>query len=462
MTNKARLALDSLLAAAGWSDAPTDRVEIAPTETALATAFPIADMAAAGFSALGLAADALRTARGAAPQQIQVDRRHASLAMTAATYLTIDGEAAKTWDPITGYYRAEDGGWVYLHANFPHLRDGLLAMFEAPNDRAALAERIAARPAQAIEDEAARRGLCAVRLRTREEWAAHPQKAALDAMPVVSIKRIGEAPPEPAGAGPRPAEGVRALDLTRVLAGPMCGRALIELGATVMRIAGPHLPFIEPLVIDTGHGKLSAHVDLRAAEGVARLEALAREADLFIAAYRPGALAARGFGWDRLAALRPGIVGVAISAFSDIGPWAGRRGYDTYVQAPTGLAGLGPDGRPARLPCQPLDYLSGCLAAYGACVALRRRAEEGGSWLVELSLARTAAWVWEMTDLLEPEPAPPAANPPLDAVEDCSARVRCAFGEVRSLRTPLRLPETPLAWDRPPVPLGTHAAAWPG
>ncbi len=453
--------LASLLDAAGWQDAPRDLLTVTPAPTLIASPLPVADLASAAIGAVGLAAVEIDRRRTGRVQTVTVDRAASSLAMASSDFLRVEPGGGKRWDPVTGYYRAGDGEWVYLHGNFPHLRDGLLDLFDAPEGGAALAKALAKLPGQEIEDQAAGCGLCAVRRRDRAEWEAHPQAKAVRALPAVRIERTGGVPPEPFPPGERPLSGLRVLDLTRVIAGPMAGRTLGELGATVMRIAAPHLPFIEPLVIDTGFGKLSAHLDLNAAADRAHMEMLVREADVFIESYRPGSLAARGFGPADLARLRPGIVSVSVSAFSSVGPWTGRRGYDTLVQAAAGFSTLEGEGPPRRQPCQPLDYLSGYLGAFGAMRALLRRAEEGGSWHVEVSLARTAQWIRDMADAVGPEPAPPAANPDRASVSSLLGEWDTAFGRVSALRPAYALSDTPPSRDRPPVPLGTDSPAWP-
>lgn len=460
MSARTHAALQSVLAAAQWHDAPLDRLDLEPAAgNVLPTSLPVAPCAAAVLSATGLAAAALQAQRGRGRPHVRVSLRSAALAMANADYLRVNGARVKSWDPITGYYRARDG-WVYLHGNFPHLRDGLLRLFDVPNDREALAAAVAQRDAEDIERAAGERGLCAVKVRRRAEWSAHPQSRAACASPLVDIRRIGDAPPEPLPDGERPASGVRVLDLSRVIAGPMVGRTLAEHGATVMLVSGLHLPSLEPLVIDTGFGKLSAALDLRTNEGAQRLRELIADASVFVDAYRPGSLERRGYGPAALAQSRPGLVYVSISAFSQAGPWAGRRGYDTLVCAATGY-GYADADTPSRLPCQPLDYLTGYLGAYGAMVALRRRAVEGGSWHVRLSLDRTAAWLWEMTDRLGREADVPGAKPGMDDVDDLCTVTPSAFGELTHFKPIVDMPETPPRWDRPPVPLGTDPARWP-
>ena len=442
----------------GWPEAPWETVGVNPSPTALATWMPIVDMAVAAQGLVGLAAAALHEARTGTAQTVSVDRWEASLSMTPAAYLTIDGERAVEWDPLTGYFQAADG-WVYLHTAFPHLRAGLLAEFGLPEDRAAVAAGLASLPAQTIEDRAAAAGVCAIRRRSRGQWDAHPHAAVLRTRPVVDLARHGDAPARSLAPGAAPLEGVRVLDLSRVIAGPTIGRTLAEHGAEVLRIGAAHLPSIAPLLIDTGYGKRSAFIDLRQADGRTTLAALIRDADVLIDGYRPGALARHGFGHEDLRALNPGIVLVTLSAFGADGPWGGRRGYDTYVQAATGLSAETPDG-PARLPCQPLDYLTGYFGAAAAMVALRRRMTEDGAWSAELALARTAMWLWQQTDALGAEADPPAVNPSIEEVSRLLVQTPSAFGVLRSLRPAVSLSVTPPRWRSAPVPLGSDPPLW--
>ncbi len=208
-------------------------------------------------------------------------------------------------------------------------------------------------------------------LRTFAEWDAEPQGRALASLPLLAFERIGAAPAAPLGAHARPLGGVRVLDLTRVIAGPVCGRTLAAHGADVLLVTAAHLPAIAPLVIDTGRGKLSTAIDLRAPDGRERLAGLVRDADVVVQGYRPGGIAALGFGPAEAARLRPGIVYVSLSAYGHAGPWAGRRGFDSLVQTASGFnaaeaEAAGTPDRPKPLPCQILDHASGYLMAFGA------------------------------------------------------------------------------------------------
>jgi crotonobetainyl-CoA:carnitine CoA-transferase CaiB-like acyl-CoA transferase len=261
----------------------------------------------------------------------------------------------------------------------------------------------------------------------------------------------------------RPLSGVRVLDLTRVLAGPICARTLAEHGADVLKITGAHLPDSGPSELDTGIGKLSAHLDLRAPAGVETLRALLREADVFSQSYRPGALAARGFSPEQAAQLRPGIVCVTLSAWGTEGPWRERRGFDSIVQTVSGMAyaqGAGSDPeKPKLMPVSVIDYVSGYLMAYGAMVALARRAREGGSWLVRVSLARTGKWIVDRGSVEDFGSVPKDLEE--QELKNLLVETKTASGTIRHLKPVLQLSETQPYWERPPVPLGSHPAAWP-
>src|SRR5207344_3078836 len=235
---------------------------------------------------------------------------------------------------------------------------------------------------------------CAGFVRSTADWQRHAQARAVAARPLIEIVRIADAPPEKVSKAGRPLGGVRVLDLTRVLAGPTCARSLAEHGADVLKISAAHLPDSGPMDVDTGIGKLSARLDLRTAEDRSKLERLVVESDVFSQSYRPETLAARGFSPEALAALRPGIVCISLSAWDTTGPWRARRGFDSIVQSVSGMAALSAkDGRPQYLPVSAIDYVSGYLMAFGATLALERRAREGGSWLVRVALARVGKWI---------------------------------------------------------------------
>jgi crotonobetainyl-CoA:carnitine CoA-transferase CaiB-like acyl-CoA transferase len=298
-------------------------------------------------------------------------------------------------------------------------------------------------------------------MRSPEEWGAHPQARALATLPVFEIERIGDAAPRALAPGTRPLSGIRVLDLTRIVAGPVCGRTLAAHGADVLRVASPSLPSIEWLVIDTGRGKRSAFVDLKTAQGRASLTSLLAQADVIVAGYRPGAIAAHGFAPADAARIRPGIVYVSLSAYSHAGPWSGRRGFDSLVQTATGFnhaegQAAGSDG-PKELPAQALDHGSGQLMAFAAMMARARQAREGGSWHVRVSLAQTGRWIWNLGRI---EGGLAAPDPTLDDVSDRLEESDSAFGRLRAVKHAAQLSETPAAFSRPAARLGSHAPRW--
>jgi crotonobetainyl-CoA:carnitine CoA-transferase CaiB-like acyl-CoA transferase len=270
-------------------------------------------------------------------------------------------------------------------------------------------------------------------MRSNEEWAKHPQAHAVDSLPLIEIERIGDSPPEPFKEGDRPLSGVCALDLTRVIAGPMCGRTLAEHGADVMRVGGQHLPFIDSLVIDTGNGKLSTHLGLRNENERKTLRGLTRDADIFPQGYRPGSISGRGFSPEEIAAIRPGIAYVSVCACGRAGPWSEKRGYDSLVQCCTGMVDehTGDEETPQKLPAQMLDYITGYLAAFGAMTALARRAEHGGSNLVRLSLCQTAHWIKQLGRLSQDIGG--ITIPILESVNDLTMQSETPFGRIHHI-----------------------------
>jgi crotonobetainyl-CoA:carnitine CoA-transferase CaiB-like acyl-CoA transferase len=387
----------------------------------------------------------------------------AAAALRSDRYVRIDGEPPPNpWGRISGFYQTRDGRWIQLHCNFPHHRDGVLALLRCENDSAAVARAVATWDGQPLEDALAEAQMCAGLVRSRAEWAAHPQGCAVAQLPLFEIIKIGDSPPEPLRAGSRPLAGIRVLDLTQVIAGPVGGRTLAEHGADVMRIHAPHLPSIPNLEIDTGHGKLSAHLDLGREAGVEKLRGLVRSADVFSQSYRPGTLASRGFSPEALAALRPGIVYVTLSAYGHEGPWRLRRGFDSLVQSVSGIVHEETTGdKPQHLPAQALDYVSGYLMAFGAMMALARRAQVGGSYLVRVSLAQTGQWIHRLGRLDASINAMRHPDLRIEDIQEFLTESDTPFGRLRHVAPAVQLSETPPYWARPTAPFGFHQPVWP-
>ncbi|WGS49182.1 CoA transferase [Paraburkholderia sp. D15] len=463
------LALKHIWTLAGCDPTALHNVSLSGDDPGLPSVFRVGSLASATIAATGLAAAEYHRLRGGHRQQVTVEMRRALASFRSERYLRIDdGPPPALRDPVMGFYETRDGGWIQLHTNFPHHLQGVLTVLDCENSPEAVAAAIRRWDGATLDQTLADAGLCAALIRTPGEWAALDQAKAIAGLPLFEIERIGDAPSEPPRpshatehGAPRALDGVRVLDLSRIIAGPVAGRALAHHGADVLMINGPHLPNIPPLVIDNGRGKRSALVDLRDEAGRATLRDLAAHADVFLQAYRPGALAARGFGPEELARLRPGIVYVSVSAYGHEGPWAQRRGFDSLVQSASGIAWSERQAAgwkaPKHLPCQALDHATGYLAAFGAMVALARRATEGGSWHVRLSLAQTGRWLQSLGQIPDGWQAPDVT---LDEVRDCLASVDSDFGRVSGVLPAEQLDGTPASYALPPARLGAHAAEW--
>ncbi len=404
-------ALQSLLTFAGWPKSRVRDVEfIGNLDPILPTSFRIAETASATLAAVGLAVADLWELRTGRRQSFSIDTRHATASLRSTKYLRLDGAKVNTErNSVMGMYPTGDGRWSYLHCNFPHHRAAAMKVLNVPEERDAVTKAVTEWDALELEEAIIAAGGAGGMVRSAAEWAEHPQGRAVASLPLMEIVKIGDSPPEALPDGERPLSNVRVLDLTRVLAGPTCARTLAEQGADVMKISAQHLPFIPYQEYDTGHGKLSAHLDLRDAKELGTLLDLARECDVFSQGYRPESLADRGLSPAKLAELRPGIICVSMCAFGHKGPWASRRGFDTAVQVVSGIAARqgemfpGNDTGPKFYPVSAIDYLTGYLMAFGAMVALRKRAHEGGSWLVRLSLAQVGRWLQQQGELTPSE-----------------------------------------------------------
>ena len=459
-TVSARAALDGLWDLAGCDRDALGRIELRGEEPTLPSEFPVGTAASACIGAAGLAASELWRLRSGVAQRVRVTMRDAAIAYRSEQYLRLGGSPVDGPHRAQSYFRDASGRWMQLHMVYAHHCEGILRELGCEDDDDAIAGVLAGTDALILEEALAAKGLPGYAMRTPEEWRSHPQAAALASEPVIRITRLGDADPPPLPAGDRPLSGVRVADLTRVIAGPVGGRTLAAHGADVLRIHPPHLPEVPVLVMDGGRGKRCANVDLRDTEQRRDFDALLDSADVLVQGFRPGAVASLGYSPEAVAERRPGIVYVTLSAWSASGPWAGRHGFDSLVQTATGIvaestAAHGSD-RPVPLPCQALDHSTGYLTAFGAMVGLARRATEGGSWLVQVSLAATGRWL----DGLGRVDGLGAEDPDIASVADRLERRQTEFGEVTSVRCAEILPATPPGYTLPCAPLGSHPCEW--
>jgi CoA-transferase family III len=407
---------------------------------ALPGPFRVADSAVASVGAVLLAAARLLGVRRAS-----LDVADATGAFLADRRLRVNGQAPQVWDPIAGDYRSR-GGWVRLHTNYAWHRTAALRALRLPPgvDRAAVAAAVEQRDAVDVEEAVHAEGGAAAALRSREEWAAHPQSAEVGRRPLIAL----ESGSRPATAAAPDADGFRVVDLTRVIAGPTATKVLAALGGDVLRLDAPGFEEVPALVVETTAGKRCATLDVRGSEG--RFAELVAAADVLVCGLRPGALARLGWPADRLEAVNPGLVVAELSAYGDTGPWAGRRGFDSLVQMVSGIAHEGMvraiADRPVPLPAQALDHASGWLLAAGVLHALALRTEDGRGRRVGVVLARTAHWLGGLGRQEEPPPGEPPGD--VEVVET-------PFGEVTRVAFPGGFDGRPLQWAGPPSPLGS-------
>jgi len=428
----------------------------------LPSRLPVEDMAIACTGAALLAAAALHAQRGGdcgsrGSPTARLDLGHVAAAFRSEAYLRINGEhTGPGFAPLSRFWRAADG-WVRTHGNYPWHRAALLRALACSDDPASVAAAIAALGARQAEDLVAGAGGVAAAVRDEDSWRAEPPGRAVAATRLVEGTSIGGAPPRWRLAGALPASGIRVLDLTRVIAGPVATRYLGALGADVLRLDAPDRPELTLHAYDGLPGKRSALLDFGTAGGNARLHELLSGADVLVHGYRPGALDRFGLSPEVLAERHPGLVVVSLSAWGSRGPWGGRRGFDSIVQAASGIAmAESVDGeRPGAMPCQLLDHGTGYLCAAAALQALARQAAHGGTEFRELCLARTAHWLLGLPrDAAAPSPMADGEDPAWLTTLDSTD------GPVTTVRPPGRLDDEALTWPRSLSRYGGDQPAW--
>jgi crotonobetainyl-CoA:carnitine CoA-transferase CaiB-like acyl-CoA transferase len=444
------------------------QLEVTGDPGRLPSRLPVEDTAIACAGAALLAAAALHARRGGAYlRTARLNRGHVAAAFRSEAWLRVNGTPAGSgFAPLSRFWRAADG-WVRTHGNYPWHREALLRALGTGGDPESVAPAIAAHAVRDVESLVVAAGGVAAAVRTREAWLAEPQGQAVAAAELVrgrlwrgapwdEVFSIGGAPPRRRAAGPLPASGIRVLDLTRVIAGPVATRYLAALGADVLRLDSPHRPELPSQARDGLLGKRSALLDLGTRDGIARLHELLDAADVLMLGYRPDSLDRFGLAPGALSDRHPGLVTVSLSAWGSTGPWGARRGFDSIVQAACGIAVIeAADGeRPGALPCQLLDHGTGYLCAAAALRALAAQASGGGTLFRELSLARTAHW------LLGQERSAAAGAVPGGIDPAWLATVNSAEGPVSVVLPPGQLDGRGLAWPPTLTRYGSDRPAW--
>lgn len=458
------LALCELLELGGVTIPPGGNVNITGRDPVFPTPFLLGTAAATVLAAQGAAISSIWHQRSGRAQNVSVDIADAAVSLKSVVHLRQRGYPVPYPDeayPLTNFYRCRDGRYIFMHAGYPHLRDGLLKLLNCPNEAVSIAKAVSTWDSAALEDAIAKAQLCGGIARSEEEWLNTPQGRLLASQPVIEIERIGDSAPEPMGAATRPLEGIRVLDLTHVLAGPMCTRTLAEQGATVLRVRQPSHPVIPSFVMDTGHGKLSTLLDLTQTPDAERLNGLLKSADIFVQSYRPGKMAGLGFSAEAAARQRPGIVYVSLSCYGESGPWGERGGWEQLAQSVTGMAvAQGGADNPTVSPVYPNDYITGYLGAYGALAALLRRAKEGGSYHVRVSLCRSAMWTQSFGRLL-PHEWQPVPGPSAELSGRLETTRETPYGMLRFMGPITSYSETKPYWEYPSAPMAANSPVWP-
>lgn len=460
-------AFEEVMAIRGRGMPAAGEASIAGADPVLSTDFRIGETCAAVLGGVGVAVSDLWELKTGKRQATAIDVRHAAATLRSSAYMQrpdaqgawkyVVNENHEKMIQITQPWPTRDGRWFLPHFGLPHLQKRVLGVLGAEPNPASVSAAVAKWDALDLEGAIDEVRACGAMVRSNAEWLAHPHGQVLAGKPIVEIIKIADSDPEPLPAGDRPLSGVKALDLTRILAGPIAGRTLAEHGADVLMVTAERLPQIAEHVLDTSHGKRSCFLDLTRADQAATLRELARGADVFSQGYRPGMMQKLGFAPEDLAEMRPGIVYVSISCFGADGPFSHRAGWEQVAQTVTGIAQEGGPDRPALLPAAANDYTTGYLAAYGALLALARRATEGGSYHVRVSLCRSGMFIYEQGKVAYDRPGMDLSEAELDALR---IETRPASGPLRHLGPVLRLSETPPRWSRPTPTLGGDRPEW--
>lgn len=456
-------ALDELMAVRDRG-MPTERLRSTGADPILPTRFPLGGWAGDILLAVGVAVNDLWQIKTGRRQDLRIDKTHAAAALRSYLYLTPPNEGVlasfagqRERQRISTPHPTKDGRYFLPHMGLPHLAERILKILDCDYELGAVQNALLKWDALALEEAVAEAQGCGAMVRTEDEWLSHPHGALMSQVPVIEIEKIGESDPVPMPGGDRPLDGIRMLDLTRILAGPTCARTLAEHGADVLMVTADHLPQSDFFVMDTSHGKRTCFLDLKQGGDYDQLLKLLETADIFSQGYRPGVMSGLGLSPEDLAERRPGIIYTSMNCYGYDGPFQDRAGWEQLAQTVTGIAAEEGGSEPPRLlPAAACDYSTGYLAAYGTLLALARRAREGGSYHVKASLCQSGMFLLRQNRLQ----APGEGDIDPGALEDVMVTSRTPLGDMKHLGPVLSMSETPPHWVHPSSPLGTHSAAW--
>ena len=447
---------------------PADgEVTIKGNDPVFSARFRIGETTANILAGVGVAVTDIHEMKTGRRQKVAIDVRHAAATCQSSKLMrrptpegkweTMDSPSMAHMRSITQPWQTKDGRWYLPHFNLPHLHDRVIGVLKCESNADAVAKAVAKWDSHDLEEAVAEARACGSIVRSNKEWLAHPHGKVLSGKPLVEITKIGDTDPIPFPKGDRPLSGIRVLDLTRILAGPIAARTLAENGADVLMVAAKHLPQVPEHVMDTSHGKRSCFLNLNQPGDVATIKKLVQNADVFSQGYRPGIMDKHGLSPEQLAKVRPGIIYLSISAYGHGGPFSNRGGWEQIAQCATGICLDNGDARPKLLPASACDYTTGYNGAYGVLLALARRAREGGSYHVRVSLCRSGMYIYKQGHVRYPETDMGLTQADLDAI---MIETTGGHGTLRHLGPVLKLSETQPHWERPSPVLGSSQPAW--
>lgn len=492
---------------AGWTDEDLKQVTIIGNDPVFYTRFRACETLAGVAAANGLMAAKLWELKTGRKQHVTVDLTECTATLQSFGHVHI--ETARDTDPnrdpnqiptdkllrgfgatdastsmnLTDAYPTKDGRWFYIHSSVR-----LQKVLEVLRCEASV-ESIKAACMRFTVDELEKmffdNQLCGAKVYTATEWEETEQAKILRKLPCVAIRKVADTDPIPLPQGKRPLSNLRVLESSRILSGPTAGRELASHGADVMWTGSPDLVDFKLFELDTGHGKRAAFVDTKKPEGVETLWNLLSEADVYIQNATLGSSIAKTFNMHDVTANKPGIIFATLNAFGTEGPWANMPGWEQILQAatgvmdvemsvkphdldPRGIENMGvlyysfhkPEGFPRILGGAFNDYVTGLLSSFGIMAALYRRATEGGSYVVETSLARSAMLLTqqELIDAEQIQGLPDFAEQ--DVVDKMTIDEYSPVGHLRYLRSCIHMSENDPYYDRPTILRGMSEAKW--
>lgn len=458
-------AFEELMRIRDLQDEP--HVKITGSDPVYSTTFKVAETGASVLAANAVAISDIWKLKTGRQQTASVDIRHAAAALASSNYLEFKQEdgsylpmpdstlSKQAYDTIVPY-PTKDGRLFMPHFGMKQMKEAVLGVLDCKFDPMSICKAVGKWDAEDLDHAIAAVNACGGIVRTEDEWRAHPHGQALAGQAVVEIEKIGESDPEPFAADGPPLSGVRVLDLTRILAGPVAARTMAEQGADVLMVGAKHVPQIKKFVIDLSHGKRSCNLDMRDPVEAEQLKALVKQADVFSQGYRPNVLSAKGFGPEELASIRPGLIYTTINCYGEGGPFSNRGGWEQIAQTVTGISHENGEF-PELLPVYFCDYTTGYLGAYGSMLALARRAREGGSYHVKVSLCQSAMYLQRQGRLASANEGTPLSAEEVQRIQMTS---ETSYGSIRHLGPVMQFSETTPNWSGPSPALGSGKAVW--